>query len=506
MAVFILGDSNMRNTWEENKERLTAAVGEAITFKMATSNESLKAHLEGIEGQPKMIFIMTPLNEVVKIVQKMPAKGRDETLRSVIGEMGKIVHNSAKTRQACLHILIPPFLRLEPNWFATRVRLGLFYVKENITKASPWNIAMSSQIDITEEDLGSDKIHLNEKGKEKFYQSLEHDILKCKEILEEDTVHMDWASQLSETHEPPTPNTMRKRTRNETEEDEEDDGGRKKARLDTILDKIDGLVKEIKQDRAEARKDLEKIELKVEENCVSLTEVKAQVETIQTEAVKKDVLTAEMREDIDGLENENLKQVVVVRKLKAEDGEVVPRDTKALKRYIQNLGRKLVASILNDEVAKQVKYAAPLYSFIDPTKKDNQTGLVPPFKIGFLTKDAAVRFRDAALKEAKKEGSVYKKTYFTFFQSPGTRIRVMILWSIADKLKSDKRDVWVSQNTSKPALQVKESGRIIENLSYVKAVNKYGDKIPSKTIEEATKIAKRSFSGNLKQTFVVLND
>jgi hypothetical protein len=504
MTVLLLGDSNMRNTWEANKDRLSAAVGEEVVFKMSTSNESIKAHLEGAGTQPKIVFIAPPLNEVVKTVQKSPAKGRDATLREVIGELGKIVHDNAKSNATALHILIPPFLRLEPSWIQTRVRLGVFYVKETITTKSPWNIAMASQIEITEEDLSSDRVHLNEKGKKKFYLSLVSDILKCKDILEEETPRMDWSSQLSETHEPPTPNTLRKRTRNEDEEEEEEGAGRKKARLDTIIDKLDGLVKEIKQDRAESKKELEKVELRVEENTVAINEVKVQVDTLEKEVTKKDVLTAEMREDIDGLENENLKQVVVVRKLKAE--EPVPKETKALKKYIQDLARKLVTSITNADLAKQVKYGAPLYSFIDPTKKDNQAGLVPPFKIGFLTKDAAVKFRDAALKEAKKENSTYKKTYFTYFQSQGTRVRVMILWSIADNLKSDTKEVWVSQNTSKPTLQVKEGGKIVENLSYVKAVTKYEDKIAKKTIDEATKIAKKNFAGNLKQTFVVLKD
>ncbi len=191
MSVLLLGDSNMRNTWELNKERLAAAVGETVAFKMATSNESIRSHLENVEINPKMIFITAPLNEIVKIVQKTPAKGRDETLRAVIGELGKIVHDSAKSRTSCLHIMIPPFLRLEPSWITTRVRLGVFYVKEIMTNQSPWNIAMTSQVDIMESELGSDKIHLNNEGKEKFYLSLEKDILKCKDILDEETPQMD---------------------------------------------------------------------------------------------------------------------------------------------------------------------------------------------------------------------------------------------------------------------------------------------------------------------------
>jgi hypothetical protein len=53
---------------------------------------------------------------------------------------------------------------------------------------------------------------------------------------------------------------------------------------------------------------------------------------------------------------------------------------------------------------------------------------------------------------------------------------------------------------------MKENGRITESLTFVKAMVKYGDKVPVKAIEEATKLAKKSFGGNLKETFVILKD
>ncbi len=390
MPIHLLGDSNLRNTLEINTDRLVTATSEEFIFKMATSNESIKTYLEAIMEDPKIIFIMTPLNEVCKTVQKNQAKGRDETLRAVIEETSKIVHASAAVRKNTLHVLIPPFLRLDPSWYSTRVRLGIFYVREYITATSPWNIVTSSITDIATEDLCDDKIHLNAQGKEKFYKVLEADILKCKENLSSVEVGqpMEWAADVSE---PPTPATLRKRIRNRNQsgsEDEETFG--KKAKLDTVLDKLDSLVKEIKQERADTKQELGAINIAVEESKVAVGELKEQVAGFAAQSKKKDVLTAEMREDIDSLENENLKQVVVVRKLKAEDNAAVPKEKKALRTYVQSISRALVAKILDQEAAKQVKYGAPLYSFVDPTKKDNAAGLVPPFKIGFASKDMAV--------------------------------------------------------------------------------------------------------------------
>ncbi len=147
-----------------------------------------------------------------------------------------------------------------------------------------------------------------------------------------------------------------------------------------------------------------------------------------------------------------------------------------------------------------------MYSFVDPSKKDNQSGLIPPFKIGFGSKEMAIKFRDEAVKLAKVDGSEYKNTYFSFFQTTGTRIRMVIMWSIADNLKNDSRQVWVTQNSSKPVLQIKEGGKIVKTLSYVKAVTEYRDKIAQKALDEAKKLAKKSFEGNLEKTFIVIKD
>ena len=218
---------------------------------------------------------------------------------------------------------------------------------------------------------------------------------------------------------------------------------------------------------------------------------------------KNDLHTAEMREDIDGLENENLRSAVVIRKLPTE--EDVPTDKKALSTFVQRVAKELVKEILNEEAVKGVKYVTTLYAYIDPTKKDNQKGLVPPFKIGFHTKDQGISFREASIKKAKEENSKYTSTYFTHCQSSASRIRCMLMWSIADGIKLDTREVWVNQNANKPTLQVKEAGKV-KTYTFAKAMEDYKEKIAKKTLDEATKIAKRYFAGHIKKTFIVLSD
>ena len=465
--ILILGDSNYRNTVVANGDRLSAATGEEIVFAMVTNNESLKVELEGRKDSPKIVIIGAPLNEIAFKISKNSQKGKDETVKQVVEEQNKIVTASAGVLDQCLHLLTPPFLRLEPKWIEKKIKLCLFYQKEYIDQNSIWNVAMGNPTIIETTDLQEDKLHLSDAGMEKLYQILEGDILKCKENLGEGKETLDWSSQVSNSQEPtiPTPGALRKRPRKEPESDEDQESGseddemnRKRVKTTfekTVMDKltgIDAFVKMLWQERVESKAGIKAINEKIDLNTTTIDEVASKVSKLEEATSVEDQLTAEMREDIDSLENENLKSTVIVRKLKAN--EPVPKDKKLLRSHIHTLGRKLVSTILGEAAEKDVKYAAPLYTFQDPKKQDNKEGLVPPFKIGFTTKEVAVRFRDEMVKRAKIEESEYSSTYFTFFQSPGTRVRLSLMWAVVDAIKSDSSEVWVNQNASKPTLQV----------------------------------------------------
>jgi hypothetical protein len=502
--ILLLGDSNFRNMMEVHGEALSANVGEEIKFHMATSNETIRIHLEGRTDTPKVVIIGSPINEIVLKYNENKKKGRAETIKEVLEEQYKIVKAAAEANGDVLFLLVPPFLRLDPQWFKERVSLAIFHVKDFVGEDGPWNLAVANPIKLSEEDVSDDKVHLNQSGKEKLFKAIESDINICKTNLgESQQPPLDWASQMF-SQETPTPSTIRKRVRNEEDNgDEEENTSGKKARLDTVLDRIDLLMKKIDDERATSKAEMTELTNKVDEGAKKVEEIKTTVDKLE-KISKNDVsFSAELREDLDSLENENLKNTVIVRKLK---GANVPKEKKALRTYIQEKARGLVKEILDETAANNVKYAAPLFAYIDPTKKDNAAGLVPPFKIGFGSKDIGVKFRDAAVKIAKEEGSQYKDTYFTFFQCFGTKVRSILLWGLSDVLKSDTRQVWVTQNNAKPTLQFKEGGRIVKNLSFVNAMHEYKDKIPQKSIDEAYKIARKQFSGKLEKTFIVLKD
>jgi len=175
-----------------------------------------------------------------------------------------------------------------------------------------------------------------------------------------------------------------------------------------------------------------------------------------------------------------------------------------------------------------------LKKHVDPTKKDNKEGLVPPFKICFNLKDQAVAFHEKAVKLAKvgmpkrtfgadqetemdqdwdeeaataatAETNVCQGAYFTFYQTAATRFRVTLMWAVADAMKTKTKQVWVSQG-NRPTLQVKEGGKVTKTLTFVQTMKEYKEKITPKTLEEVKKAASKLFAGKLEQTFIVIKD
>jgi hypothetical protein len=506
--LLLLGDSNYRNTMETFGEAFTSQIGEEVKFFMTSSNESLRLQLTNRPDQPKIVVIGAPVNEIVHKYNENKKKGRAETIREVLEEQNKIVTEAALANTQTVFLLVPPFIRNDPPWIKERNALGIFYVRDFVGDNGPWNLIVANSVKIVDEDISSDNVHLNHTGKEKLFKSLVCDILVCKENLGEGSAKADWASQI-ETSTAPTPSTLsiRKRPRDmevDTEEEESESITEpKKGRFETVLDKIDMLVKEIKQERSNAKEEIQEINDKIMASSKEVEAAKVSIASLEKNVGEDNLLFAEVREDLDSLENENLKHTIIIRKLKHAN---VPKEKKELRAFVQTQARELVKKLLDDKSAGDVKYGAPLYNYIDPTKKENKEGYIPPFKVGFSCKDTAIRFRDAALKKAKEEGSEYKETYFTFFQSFGTKVRSILMWGLCDAMKTKEKEMWVTQQAAKPVLQIKENGRITKSLSFVKAMTEFKDKIPEKTIEEATKVAKKHFFGKLEKTFIVLKD
>jgi len=301
-------------------ETLSAKVQEKINFFPYSSNETLKAVLEGKDSDNhKIILVTAPLNEIVHKLKTGKKKGRDETIKTVIEEQNKLVNASAvkEGRLGVLHLVTPPLLRLEPAWMDERIRLVTLYMRDYIAERSPWNVGIGNPIDVTSVNLNNDKVHLNDMGLEKLYKGLEKDLLKCKENLGEGPefqLSQDWASQVMDEsiRDPPTPGTMRKRGRTQDpdtsdEEDDDEESVNKKTKKDTAEDKMDkiyALMKEMKKDNKLARTDVVALRDKVDSTDKKVDNLMVEFNGLKGECVRDTELTAEMREDEEGAEGQ----------------------------------------------------------------------------------------------------------------------------------------------------------------------------------------------------------
>ncbi len=81
------------------------------------------------------------------------------------------------------------------------------------------------------------------------------------------------------------------------------------------------------------------------------------------------------------------------------------------------------------------------------------------------------------------------------------------MWALADKIKDSKKgiDCWVNQSLNKPTMQVK-GDKTQRTYSFAAAMQKYGDKLEDKPKEEALKLAKKFFPGQVEKIFIVIKE
>ena len=244
----------------------------------------------------------------------------------------------------------------------------------------------------------------------------------------------------------------------------------------------------------------------MENNLDELTEdqiqIKQQLNTLEKKSGEDNVFTATVREDLDAIDNENLRNTVIVKKLKTS--KKVSHDRAELQKLVQKAAKKMVKDILGDD--NSIAYISLLYTGKGELKLTE--GQLPAFKIVFKSKQAGIDFKDVAVQRSKDENHALNKTYFSTQQTLGTRIRTTLMWNIADQIKDATKgiDCWVSQNFNKPMLQVKGLEKYQRGYTFVNAMIKFGMKIEAKALEDAQKLARRSFPGQVEKIFFILKD
>jgi hypothetical protein len=501
--ILLLGDSNLRQTFEIFGDQLKTKLDCEVIFEQTQTNESIKAALEKPrEIKPNIIYINSILNEISSKVSR--GKAIVDVIKNVTVEQNDIVNKAANeiSNSSTLFLICNPMMRYEPKWYEERLSLVHYYINKHNLDYSPGNVSTVAELEINHEHLASDKIHLNEQGRKMFFEKLVADLKIAQEEVkkfEEEGMEWDDLARLSQK----TPKTAKKRKM----VDQDDEGASQKKKReedDTILGTLKSFMEEIREDRKLAALKTGKLEQDINSLKEADTQIRQELEQIKASRENDNYFSAAVREDLDVIENENMRNTVIIKKMKKPDDVTIPTDKNELSKKMHEVAKSLVKDTIGDETS--VIYTALLFAGKEGVK--NTEGKYPPFKIVFKTKGQGIEFREKAVKNSKDEKNKLHKAYIASQQCLATRIRTILLWSMADRIKDQLRgiDSWVNQGLNKPTLQIKGDGKFQKSFTFVQAIQKYGDKVEAKAKEEATKLARRHFIGQVEKIFVIIED
>ncbi len=514
MTFYLLGDSNFRDLITTHKDDLQTESGVKIEFVQTTTVASAKAYLETLTGAGLVIFVAYPMNEI-SLKSRNNTKSREGIVEVVINDLCNQISIIAGKREDCLFILCQPFLRMDPPWIEGKMTFMSDYLKTTLNSTGTNNLHLGSVIEIAGEHLKSDNVHLNEPGIQKLKSVMTADIAIAKRELE---ILQNGVQNDESMEEAVTPVNVakagggvearalrktparRKRPYDDTEDSLKGKKKKGKEGIEAVLDKLDIMMERMDNDRVTNLSRFGVIEEKLAETVKAHEELKTEVEKLKTD---DNCFLAAMREDLDAVENSNMRDTVIVKKLATE--VEIPTGKKEMTNHIVKVGREIITEILGSD--KGMKFIAPLfYNNNKRVPKEGERKELPPFKITFRLMEDSITFKEKCIAASKDSSHRLFKAYFAHQQTIGTRIRLNILWGIADALKKEKKDSWVTQSSPKPTLQVKDNGPLVKSYSYLDAVTTYGEKVDGKILEEATKLANRFFYGQVEKVFIILKD
>lgn len=500
--IIILGDSNIRQTLETHQKDIEKVVKDSVVFEQATTNEALKlALMKQREEQPWLFYISSILNEIAAKTGK--GKPKEDAIKTVTLEQNTIVNEKAQENGATLFLIGGPFLRMDPKWMEEKLIQIRFYMCEHVKSHSPGNVAVVTAPDIQHEDLAADKVHLTEVGKKKFAEKIAADIkMGWKEYEKTRDEDMAWEETDIEVLSQKNPKLTKKRNRKNSQEEQEDNVPKKSKEDSEMMSLMRQMMTEMRDDRKKSTKDNKAMKTEIDNLKETTTEVKQHLEQIESEKESNNIYTATVREDLDAVENDNMRNVVIIKKLASN--QAIPRERAELTKVIQKVGREVVKDVVGNDSA--VVFVSQLYTGKEAIRITE--GFFPPFKIVFKTKQDGMRFKELAVQKSKDQKEKLYKAYFTTQQTLGTRIRTGLMWKVAEKIKNPEKgiDAWVTQNLTRPMLQVKGEEKFQRGYTFVNAMIKYGSKIDDKAKEEAQKVAHKHFPGQVQKLFIVIKE
>ncbi len=217
--------------------------------------------------------------------------------------------------------------------------------------------------------------------------------------------------------------------------------------------------------------------------------------------VANDLVLARVREEVDAGTNKAKEDRIVINGLSSS--KPLPEDPKprieALKLIVSDIFKSIIPNFGGKIVyLSQGKHVAAFLPMVE-VKLDKTEFAIEMCKA----------FADKKKKNQLGAGQV--NLFMSNSVNLATRIRVDIMKSIARKITKRDEIAYVAGFTSRPTMHIRRAGgrdtlRPLKSFSFIDSVSRFGNLLDRKDLETAYGRAGRSFNGQLRQNFVVLNE
>lgn len=216
--------------------------------------------------------------------------------------------------------------------------------------------------------------------------------------------------------------------------------------------------------------------------------------SVKVRMQEDDVVLARLSEESDYRWNQSKADRIVVVGLKSTE---YPKGLPERKEFLSKKMRQLIEPIVGEVVYD-----------IYPRPASLQNDRVPPFVIQFPTIKDCEMFKRNAYRDSLSYDEL-KGTGYQPCVTPTTRVRIEILRAIARKLTGEMSG-YCPIYSMRPVLHIgpRQDGKVQtkETLTYIPAVQKYGNMLNVKDLAYAYRAVEDGFKGCLRQTFIILNE
>lgn len=216
--------------------------------------------------------------------------------------------------------------------------------------------------------------------------------------------------------------------------------------------------------------------------------------------IGNDLMFARVREEVDAGTNKSKEDRIVINGLTS--ATPLPSDQKQRIDALKGIVSEVFKTIIPDFKGKIV--------YLSQGK--HQATPLPMVEVKMDRVEFAVEMRKAFADKKKKNqlGAQQAALFMSNSVNLATRIRVDVMKAIARRLTNKDEIAYVAGFTSRPTMHIRRTGstdnKPLKSFSFIDSVSRFGNMLGKKELETAYGRAGRSFNGQLRQNFVVLNE